>query len=121
MKYLLDTHIFIWWVENNPRLKKETKNLISNPNNDIYVSIASAWEMGIKLSLKKIRLKIPLSKLFSQPRIETLPIKMEHIISFQELPHIHKDPFDRMLVAQAKSEKITLLTDDPQIKQYQSK
>lgn len=121
MKYILDTHLFIWWSENNPRLNKETKALISDPKNDIYVSIASAWEMGIKLSLKKLRLKTPLSKLFSQSRIDILPIKMEHITSLQGLPLIHKDPFDRMLIAQAKSEKLTLLTNDPQVKQYQSK
>ena len=121
MKCLLDTHLLIWWSENNPRLNKDTKALISNPNNDIYVSIASAWEMGIKLALKKLRLKVPLTKLFSLPRIDTLPIKMEHVMSLQGLPPIHKDPFDRMLVAQAKSEKLTLLSEDPKIKQYESK
>lgn len=118
MKYLLDTHIFIWWSENNPILDKEIKAIISNPKNSLYLSVVSAWEIAIKTSLKKISLKTALPKMISKSRFEVLPISLEHIMVLQKLPLIHKDPFDRLLVAQSKSEKLKLLTRDPQISKY---
>lgn len=118
MKYLLDTHIFIWWSEDSPRLDKKIRSLIINSQNTVYVSIASVWETSIKLSLKKLHLRTSLAKLFDQQKIEIVPIKIEHAVTLSKLPHIHKDPFDRMLVAQAQSENLTLLTIDPKILQY---
>jgi PIN domain nuclease of toxin-antitoxin system len=118
MKYLLDTHIFIWWSENNPILSKEIREVISNPKNSIYVSLVSAWEIVIKSSIKKIKLKASLPIMVSKSRFELMSINLDHILALQKLPTIHKDPFDRLLVAQAKSEKIKLLTSDPQVIKY---
>ncbi len=121
MKYLLDTHIFIWSLEGNPKLKTDTKNIIRDKSNLVFLSIISAWEITIKVMLKKLQLDIPLNKIFKNLEYEILPLKLDHMLVLLELPPIHKDPFDRMLVAQAKSEKLTLLSEDPKIKQYQSK
>lgn len=121
MRYLLDTHTFIWSIEGNPKLKLNTKNIVRDKSNTVFLSIVSTWEIAIKIMIKKLQLDIPVAKIFKDLEFEILPIKLEHILVLLQLPPIHKDPFDRMLVAQAKSEKLTLLTDDPQIKQYQSK
>ncbi|MBI2008635.1 type II toxin-antitoxin system VapC family toxin [Candidatus Amesbacteria bacterium] len=115
MNYLLDTHIFIWWSEDP---KPKFKSIISNPKNRIYVSIVSLWEMAIKISIKKLRLKTSIDNLSKQYGFETLPVKMDHLITLLKLPHLHKDPFDRMLDAQAKTEKLRLLTSDPKVLAY---
>lgn len=121
MRYLLDTHTFIWSIEGNPKLKPDTKNIVRDKSNTVFLSIISVWEIAIKVMLKKLKLDIPIIKIFRNLEFEILPVKLDHVLLLLKLPPIHKDPFDRMLVAQAKSEKLTLLTDDPQIKQYQSK
>ncbi|MEK9200867.1 MAG: type II toxin-antitoxin system VapC family toxin [Patescibacteria group bacterium] len=118
MNYLLDTHILIWWSENSPKLNPKFKSAISNPKNKIQISIASLWEMGIKISIGKFRLKTDLETLSKQYDFEIIPIKLEHILTLLKIPHHHKDPFDRMLVSQAKSEKLTLLTSDPKVQAY---
>ncbi len=120
-RYLLDTHTFIWSIEGNPKLKPDTKNIVLDKSNIVFLSIVSVWEIAIKVMLKKLRLDIPVAKIFKNLEFEILPIKLDHVLVLLKLPPIHKDPFDRMLVAQAKSEKLSLLTDDPQIKQYQSR
>ena len=103
------------------KLKTDTKNIIRDKSNLVFLSIISAWEITIKVMLKKLQLDIPLNKIFKNLEYEILPLKLDHMLVLLELPPIHKDPFDRMLVAQAKSEKLTLLSEDPKIKQYQSK
>ena len=118
MKYLLDTHVFIWWTENSPRLKTKFKSAISLPENKIYLSIISLWEITIKVSLRKLRLKIPVDKLPLLYDFEILPLKVEHLPLLLRLPPIHKDPFDRMLIAQAQHENLVLLTSDPKITAY---
>ena len=121
MRYLLDTHTFIWSIEGNPKLKPDIRNIVRDKSNTVFLSIISTWEIVIKMMLKKLQLDIPVAKIFKNLEFEILPIKLDHVLVLLKLPPIHKDPFDRMLVAQAKSEKLSLLTDDPQIKQYQSK
>lgn len=121
MKYLLDTHMFIWSIQGSLKLKTDTKNIIRDKSNLVFLSIVSAWEIAIKVMLKKLQLDIPLTKIFENLEFEILPIKLEHILVLLKLPPVHKDPFDRMLVAQAKSEKLILLSEDSKIKQYQSK
>ncbi len=121
MRYLLDTHMFIWSIEGNSKLKPDTRIIIRDKSNIVFLSIISAWEITIKVMLKKLQIDIPITKIFKNLEFEILPIKLDHILVLLKLPPIHKDPFDRMLVAQSKFEKLTLLTDDPQIKQYQSK
>lgn len=121
MRYLLDTHMFLWSIEGDPKLKLNTKNIVRDKSNTVFLSIVSLWEIAIKIMLKKLQLDIPVTEIFKNLEFEILPIKLDHILFLLKLPPFHKDPFDRMLVAQAKWEKLTLLSDDPQIKQYQSK
>ncbi|MFZ2202179.1 MAG: type II toxin-antitoxin system VapC family toxin [Microgenomates group bacterium] len=118
MNYLLDTHVLLWWVENSPKLDSRFRSIIANPNNNIFVSIATYWEIAIKLTIKKIRLKVPLTKLIEQSDTQLLPIDIKHLTSLLKLPFLHHDPFDRILISQAKSERFTLLSQDQKIKAY---
>lgn len=123
MRYLLDTHIFLWWILDQPKLSEAMKHVIAAPENDIYVSAASAWEMIIKSAVGKLSLPpSPEEFIRNQLRINRmfpLPISIEHALTIVRLPMIHKDPFDRMLIAQTMYEGLVLITDDPMIKTYQ--
>ena len=122
MRYLLDTHIFLWWVLNNPKLDESARDAIEKQENDVYVSAASTWEMIIKHSIGKLSLPgTPEDFIQEQLLLNDmlpLPISIGHTLALAELPLIHKDPFDRMLIAQARSEGLVLITDDPLIKHY---
>ncbi len=122
MKYLLDTHIFIWWTINHSRLSENAAEIISDSDNLIYLSSASTWEIAIKSSVGKIVLpKHPENFIREQLDINDfniLNIKVDHTLRILELPMLHKDPFDRILIAQAKSEDLIIITDDSLIKQY---
>jgi len=118
MKYLIDTHILIWWAENNKKLKKQYKKIIANGDNIIFVSVASVWEIIIKTKLKKIKLKVPVNKIIERYNFHILDIKIDHILEINKLEDYHKDPFDRLLVTQSKVEDLILLTDDKLINQY---
>lgn len=119
MKYLLDTHIFLWSLTNHRRLKDSVKKILIDPKRVIYVSIVSAWELAIKLKTNpNFKLKISLRKAFEISDFEILTITFEHAVKIQRLPLLHKDPFDRMLISQAKFEKLTLITADPKIWKY---
>ena len=120
MKYLLDTHTFLWCLSNNPRLKPDSRKIIRDKSKVVFLSVISVWEIVIKVMSKKLKLNLPISTLFTNLEFELLPVKLEHVLSLQNLPPIHKDPFDRMLVAQAKTENLTLLTSDPKIQAYLS-
>lgn len=121
MKILLDTHAFLWlvWGKNLSVLARET---FTNPDNDIYLSAASYWEMAIKISLGKLDVAPDWASRFDQEiaanAIRWLPITKEHCRQLLLLPKIHNDPFDRLLVAQAQVEAMTLLTSDTNIQQY---
>lgn len=118
MKFLLDTHVFIWWLSSDKKLKKSWQKLMSDARNLVFVSVVSAWEMSVKLKLGKLRLKKSLEECFKGRDFEILDISLDHVFSFNRLPLKHKDPFDRMLVAQAKTEGCILVTDDQKIKRY---
>lgn len=118
MKYLLDTHTFIWSMENSSLLKPETKKIVEDASKTVFISMVTPWEITIKVMLKKLQLNIPITKLFNNLEFEILPIKLDHVLSLLKLAPIHKDPFDRMLVAQSKSEKLKILTSDPKITAY---
>lgn len=117
MRYLLDTQIFIWAMEENKRLSQDTKSKISDPNNKIFVSVATVWEIIIK---KRKGLKVPrdIPAGIQQSNFVLLSIDINHVLEVEELPGIHKDPFDRILIAQAKTENLTLITADPKIWKY---
>lgn len=117
---LLDTHAFLWAIDNNPRLSQKARNAIVDGNNVVFVSAATAWEISIKKALGK--LKVPDGDYLEELRLHRftpLNITTEHALAVENLPPHHKDPFDRMLVAQAQLERLTLVTRDPRIKVYE--
>jgi PIN domain nuclease of toxin-antitoxin system len=121
MAYLLDTHTFLWFLEGNKSLSKKAKEIITNPKNKTYISIASIWEIGIKISLDKLRLDATLEELKQElisNEIEILPLDFDHIIELSNLDDHHRDPFDRILISQAQTEKLTLLSKDSHFKLY---
>jgi len=120
VKYLLDTHTFLWSLSNDPQLKPDTKKIVKDKSKVVFLSVISVWEIVIKVMAKKLQLDPPVSTLLTNLEFELLPVKLEHVLTIQNLPPIHKDPFDRMLVAQAKTENLTLLTSDPKIQAYLS-
>jgi PIN domain nuclease of toxin-antitoxin system len=121
MKYMLDTHTFIWWHENPTLLSAKVLSICEDFNNQLILSMVSIWEIQIKLQLNKLKLEHSLTEMVKIQRkngIEILPIKFEHILRLDNLPLHHKDPFDRLLIAQANIEQLTLLTKDEKFKLY---
>jgi PIN domain nuclease of toxin-antitoxin system len=113
MTYLLDTHILIWAITDDQKLLKHLKEEISNMDNDVYVSIASLWEISIKKSLGKLELKGSLKEIFESielTQFKILPIDESHIMKVSELEFYHRDPFDRLLIAQSMVENFTIIT-----------
>jgi PIN domain nuclease of toxin-antitoxin system len=121
MKYLLDTHVILWVAENSPMLSDMAKAAILDENNEKYVSLASAWEIAIKLGTSKLRLDGGLSEFFrmiDENGFHTLALEREYLLKVSRLPDYHKDPFDRLLVATAITEGLTLITIDENIYKY---
>ena len=121
MDILLDSHAVIWFFDNDPRLSKSAIEAISNLDNTIYVSIASVWEVGIKYSTGKLTLNKGIDgfiETICDNDFNLLEVSSEHIKEVTKLPFIHRDPFDRMLIAQAKIEGMTILTVDENIVKY---
>ncbi len=122
MRYLLDTHAFIWWDSSSNRLSRRVFDIIIEPANDILISLVSVWEMQIKQQVGKLILARPLAKILEsqqqQNDIRLLPIELSHLLALSDLPDHHRDPFDRLLVAQARIENLTLLSADPHIARY---
>ncbi|GET40025.1 type II toxin-antitoxin system VapC family toxin [Microseira wollei] len=124
MKYLIDTHILIWFIEGDEKLSEAARSLIANPANEIYVSQASLWEMTIKISIGKLSLSISLSELelfLVSNQFQILETQFRHYEILQDLPFHHQDPFDRMIIAQAKAENYTIITHDDRFKLYDVK
>ena len=120
MKILLDTHVLIWATENNhSRLSKKILTEIVSSKNDVYFSTASLWEISIKKNLGKIQIDLEdfVAKL-AKMDILNLPIEVEHILKLSNLPNYHRDPFDRILIAQSLSELMKLYTHDKILAQY---
>jgi PIN domain nuclease of toxin-antitoxin system len=122
MKLLLDTHAFIWWDSEPAKLSPKVLALCQDRANTLLVSVASVWEMQIKLQLGKLKLHLPLAELIESQRqtndIEIVPVVLKHVLALENLPTHHKDPFDRLLVAQAKVEGATLVSGDPIFTKY---
>ena len=124
MNFLLDTHAMIWFLNGDENLSDKAKRTILKEDNQGFISIASIWEIAIKLSLNKIELKNGFSnflKLIENNGFEILPISFSHLIILSNLEFIHRDPFDRMLIAQAISEKMNIISKDEQIRNYNCK
>ncbi len=124
MNLFLDTHTLIWFLEGDATLSTNAKELIENPENTNFVSVATFWEMAIKVSLKKLEMQISiqnLKKLIWENGIEVLPITIENTLFISQLPFHHKDPFDRLLIAQAVNENMTLVSKDEAMLLYNVK
>ena len=118
MNLILDTHVLLWWLDDHPSLGELARTNISNGNNLVFISAAVIWEIRIKEALDKLNIPPDFREVLDQQPFETLAITIEHAHEIANLPLIHRDPFDRMLVAQAKVEKFTVVTGDPIFKKY---
>ncbi len=118
MEILLDTHMLLWWLADDRRLSEKARARITDPANTITVSAASAWEIVIKQALGKLKMDGDLEQEVLDQGFDMLPVTFAHTAEVLTLPPIHRDPFDRMLVAQARVENLQLLTTDPQIVRY---
>ena len=118
MEILIDTHMLLWWLADDSRLSKKARSLMADPANMLTVSAATAWEIAIKQALGKMTMDGDLEKEIRELGFAMLPVTFPHAAETLTLPAIHRDPFDRMLVAQARVESLPLLTMDPHILQY---
>jgi PIN domain nuclease of toxin-antitoxin system len=119
MTLLLDTHVFLWWEADDTHLPAHLRAAISSPANRVYVSAVSVWEIAIKRASGKLLFRAAASKAIQRHNFTALPITAEHTEWAGSLPALHRDPFDRLLVAQAHLEGLTLVTLDDQILRYQ--
>ena len=119
MRLLLDTHIFIWWTQNDRRLPGLFLDAISAPHNSIHVSAATAWEIGIKRKIGKLGFSGSVEEAIRRHRFSALSIAVRHAEGAGALPMLHNDPFDRLLIAQAQLEMLVLVSADKLITQYE--
>ena len=122
MKLLLDTHIVLWAAGQPEKLSEAARTLLTTPDNTLYFSVASIWEIVIKRGLGREDFKVNprrLRKMLITHGYSELPVVAEHVFTIETLPLLHKDPFDRLLLAQARSEGMLLLTVDSYVSQYQ--
>lgn len=122
MRMLLDTHTLLWFVDASSNLSDQARELIDDPANQKVVSIVSLWEIAIKHSLGRLALSLPLSQYIAThltpSKVALLPIEIPHLLTFAQLPWHHRDPFDRLLVAQAIAENIPLISIDAVLDAY---
>jgi PIN domain nuclease of toxin-antitoxin system len=117
MSLLLDTHVVLWWLTDDPTLSEDVKTMLDHEP-DIYVSPATIWEVTIKRAIGKLQAPTDLPEQIRDSGFRELPIMARHAIAAGRLPPVHRDPFDRMLVAQAQCEALTLVTRDAEIQKY---
>ncbi|MCB8943338.1 MAG: type II toxin-antitoxin system VapC family toxin [Ardenticatenaceae bacterium] len=122
MKLLLDTHIFLWYVSGDGRLPIDFQQVISDPDNEVYLSVASLWEIVVKYQIGKLPLphapEIYLPAQRQKHLINSLPLDEQSVMKLTSLPAVHRDPFDRMLVCQALAHDLTIVTVDDAMKAY---
>ena len=122
MKLLLDTQAFIWWSNDPEKLSARARAACEDISNILLLSVASVWEMQIKLQLGKLKLDVPLRTLVESQQqgndVQILPVVNEHVFALENLPLHHKDPFDRMLIAQANTEELLVVSKDENFKAY---
>ena len=122
MKLLLDTHAFIWWTTDARRLSAKALGALADPQNQVWLSVVSAWEMQIKQHVGKMTLQLPLQAMIAGQQttnaVQVLPVELPHVFQLDSLPLLHRDPFDRLLIAQTLSEGSTLISADPLVAQY---
>ena len=122
MKLLLDTHIFIWWADQPEKLSPAALSALEDEANELLLSVASVWEMQIKIQLRKLKLSLPLKDLIKNQQetndLTVSPVTLTHVLALDTLPLHHKDPFDRLLIAQSIEEDLTLVSADSQFSAY---
>ncbi len=122
MNLLLDTHVFIWLNTHVNKISQPALTVCENPDNQLYFSVVSAWEIQIKQQIGKLQLQVTLEKMIQTQQTDNnlliLPIKLSHIYALQSLPFYHHDPFDRLIVAQTFLEEMVLVSADNQLYQY---
>lgn len=125
MRLLLDTHVFLWYISADPKLPAAFRAAIQEPANEVFLSVASVWEAVIKYGLGKLPLPAPpeeyLPRQRESHRIASLPVEKGALLHLAKLPPLHRDPFDRILVAQALQHDLTILTVDDAVKAYPAK
>jgi PIN domain nuclease of toxin-antitoxin system len=118
LRLLLDTHVLLWWLANDSALSRTAADLVRDPGNVVFVSAVSHWEIWLKQSLGKLRVPEAFEQRLADESFESLPLTAEQAREVARLPWHHRDPFDRMLVAQAKTENLVLLTADTAVPPY---
>ena len=122
MKALLDTHVFLWWNTDDSKLSPLAREVIGNGDNEIYISAVSAWEITIKYQIGRLELPEPpqqyVPNRMAMHRFLAMPIQVSHTLQISALPPLHKDPFDRLLIAQSQMENIPLITADDALRNY---
>lgn len=121
MRFLLDTHIFLFFINGDNAISKKIIELINNPNTEKYISIVSIWEITIKLNIGKLKLKDDINSIYQlldKYQVRILQPSKYDFTTYSKLPLIHKDPFDRLIISQAIANDLTLITDDQYIKSY---
>ncbi len=122
MNLLLDTHAFLWYVRDDPQMSEKVTDAIEDPANRVVSIIVSLWEITIKSSLGKLDLEIPIADFFRENvdnnGFQTLAVSLSHLVTTHDLPFHHRDPFDRMLIAQATTESMTFATNDGEARKY---
>ncbi len=119
MKLLLDSHAFLWWLSDDDQLGPTTRKAIENVDSLVYVSAATAWEIALKRASGKLEAPGHIREWIEQSAFSDLPVEVEHAVASAELPWHHRDPFERLLVAQAQIEDMTLVTRDDEIRRYE--
>lgn len=117
MKLLLDTHVLLWWLAQSKRLPRAARDAIADADL-VYISAVTAWEIAIKVSLGKLGFRGDVEEQLALNQFLALPVTVGHAVAAGKLPPHHGDPFDRMLVAQASAESLTLVTGDVRIRRY---
>jgi len=119
MRLMLDTSALLWWLSGDKNLGATARAAIADPENEVFVSSASAWEISVKRASGKLNASFDIASAIQQNYFVELPIEVAHAVTAGELPRHHKDPFDRMLVAQAQLEHLTLVADDTELAKYE--
>ena len=122
MRVLLDTNSFLWFIGGNNRLSPDARNIIADLDNQLFLSVASLWEIAIKISIGKLSLLQPFGQLIPQQLLESdisvMPIALNHLTRLSDLPFHHRDPFDRLIIAQAVTESLPVISSDAVFSQY---
>ena len=118
-RFLLDTHVFLWWLEDSPELGSRCRDVLGDERNEVFVSAVTAWEISVKAAIGKLEAPEDIDSIVEEEGFNKLAISLYHGQLAGRLPALHRDPFDRMLIAQAQAEGLILITVDENIIRYQ--